>query len=73
MKLLDKTTYNKGVSVCIFKFKYRSLLELSFENSTYTEAPSLLVQVGPHDLFYFSLGLIKYIFTIIVWGKHYEY
>ena len=73
MKLIDKTNYNDGVCICILKFKYRSLFELSVENSTCSQAPSLLIQFGPSDLFYFSLGLIKYIFNVTIWGQHYEY
>ena len=72
MKLIDRTHYAYGTCIDILKFRKRSLIELCFDDATYRQNPSLLIQIGPSDLFYVSVGLIKYIATLTIWGRHYE-
>lgn len=72
MKLIDRSKYAYGTCIDIIKFKRRSLFEVSFEDTTYNQFPSLLIQFGPSDLFYMSLGLVKYIATFTIWGRHYD-
>ena len=72
MKLIEKSDYDYGTCIDIIKFNRRSLFELSFEDTTYKQFPSLLIQFGPSDLFYMSLGLVKYIITLSIWGRHYD-
>ena len=72
MKLIDTKAYAYGSYVNILKFRKRSLLELSFEETCYTSLPSILMQIGPSDIFYVSLGLIRYNVSITLWGRHYD-
>ena len=71
MKLIDRTDYCSGTCIDILKFRKRSLIELCLDRATYKN-PSLLVQIGPSDLFYVSVGLVKYIATLTIWGRHYD-
>ena len=72
MKLIDSKAYAYGSYVNILKFKRRSLIELSFEETCYNSFPSVLIQVGPSDVFYLSLGLVRFIISVTVWGRHYD-
>lgn len=77
MKLIDLSTFeqnkNVGWTIDILKYSHRSVISIECEESTYQDLPSILLQIGPSDLFYVSLGLVKYIFTLTIWGKHYDY
>ena len=77
MKLIDLSTLEQdninGWSLSILKFSRRSVVLIEWEDTVYRENPSILLQLGPSDLLYVSLGLIKYILTITIWGKHFDY
>ena len=82
MKLIEFCTYPtndgtghwpgvQGWAIDIFKFKRKSLIEIEYDETTYKSWPSLMFQIGPTDLCYLSLGLIKFNFTISIWARHY--
>ena len=77
MKLIDLSTFEQdkitGWSLDVLKFSRKSVITIECENSTYRDNPSVLLQIGPSDLLYVSLGLIKFIFTITIWGRHFDY
>ena len=82
MKLIEFCTYPtndgtghgsgiEGWAIDIFKFKRKSLIEIEFDETIYKSWPSLMFQIGPTDLCYLSLGLIRFNFTISIWARHY--
>ena len=77
MKLIELSTFEQdkiaGWSLSILKFSRRSVVLIEWEDSVYQDNPSILVQLGPSDLLYTSLGLIKFILTITIWGKHFDH
>ena len=77
MKLIDLSTFEQdninGWTLSILKFSRKSVILIECEDSVYRENPSILLQLGPSDLVYVSLGLIKYILTLTIWGKHFDY
>ena len=76
MKLTDSKIYGSenlwGYCLDILKFKSRSLFEISIDEGAYKTLPSLMIQIGPTDLFYVSVGLVKYIVSFTIWGRHYD-
>ena len=72
MKLIDTTYYVQGWCIDILKFRRRSLIEVTFEDAIYQSLPSVLVQVGPSEIFYLSIGLVKGILSLTIWGRHYD-
>ena len=72
MKLIDTTNYDYGSCIDIVKFKSRSLIELCFENTMNKQFPCVLLQLGPSDVFYFSIGVYRYVATLTIWGRHYD-
>ncbi len=77
MKLIDLSTFEQdkitGWSLSILKFSRKSVIMIECEDSVYRDRPSILLQLGPSDLVYVSLGLIKFILTLTIWGKHFDY
>ena len=61
----------QGWTIDILKFRRKSLIEIGYDESIYKSWPSILLQIGPTDLFCLSLGMIKFIFTISIWSRHY--
>jgi len=77
MKLIDFKVYTAddnvpGWCIDIFKFRRKSLIELSCDKAVYQSLPSFLIQLGPSDVLYLSLGLLKYIVSISIWARHYD-
>ena len=76
MKLIDYTIYGEdnlwGYCLDIVKFKSRAVFQLTVDEAAYRDLPSLMIQIGSTDLFYVSVGLVKYIVSFTVWGRHYD-
>lgn len=77
MKLIDfDRPDNKEIQIWwvdILKFKHRSLFEFHVERSQYASLPSILVQIGPNDVFELIIGAHRWIFSFAIWSKHYGY
>ena len=77
MKLFDLSTFEQdevtGWTFDILKFSRKSVVLIECEKSSYQDLPSILMQIGPTDLIYVSVGLVKFILTLTIWGKHFDY
>ena len=75
MKLIDLQIYGDnnvpGWGIDILKFRRRSVIEVTVDKAEYQSFPSILIQLGPTDLLYVSLGLFRYILSISLWARHY--
>lgn len=83
MKLIDLVTYPtddgdghfpgvEGWELNLLKFRRRSVINLAYDGAIYRGLPSILVQIGPSNLFELSLGLVKGYLTLSVWCRHYD-
>lgn len=76
MKLINLSTFEQdkiaGWSLNVLKFSRKSVITIECEDSIYIDKPSILLQLGPSDLLYISLGLVKINFTITIWGRHFD-
>lgn len=77
MKIIDFEDHTDtpvpGFCLDFFKFKRRSILQITVDRIIDTKIPSLSIQLGPEDLFEVTLGLIKYYVSLNLWSKHYDY
>lgn len=76
MKLLEFKDYGKdvvwGYNADILKFNHKSLIQLCIDGCVYKDFPSIMIQIGPSDVLYISIGLVKFTVSITLWGRHYD-
>ena len=83
MKLIDLVTYPltdgdghfpgvEGWELNLLKFRRRSVINLAYEGAIYQSFPSLMVQIGPSDVFQLTFGLVKGYLTLSLWCRHYD-
>ena len=73
MKLIDFGVDESGWILDIFKFERRSVLELTYESPIRQTIPSMMIQLGPEDLFFFSVGCVRFVICLSLWANHYDY
>lgn len=72
MNLINIGTYENGLVIDIFKFHRKTVIELTYEESPYASNPNVLLQLGPDDVAFLSLGVHRYSLSMTLWGRHYD-
>ncbi len=77
MKLFDYDDYSgtpvPGFSIDLLKFRRRSVVIITVDQSKITNIPSIMFSIGPLSICELSVGLVKYFVSIAIWDKHYDY